>query len=149
MSNETLGPMRRIDKWIGKTIFHPPIISICQRLKVSQYFIHRTSWFAAALLIFKSNIENEPTLFSIIFCGLACVIFMLRAALTDDATPSTTTFYFRMFLIIVLPLVILREDVIAIIGQILMITAEYAATIINIPPTKNRSKNHKFKEAKI
>ena len=40
--------IRRLDIWLGKTLFHPPIILICQRTRQTQYAVHRALWFFSA-----------------------------------------------------------------------------------------------------
>src|SRR3546814_5005009 len=39
----------KIDQWIGKTLFVPPIIKLCQLTRQSQFAVSRLFWFIAAL----------------------------------------------------------------------------------------------------
>src|SRR3546814_13593761 len=38
----------KIDQWIGKTLFVPPIIKLCQLTRQSQFAVSRLFWFIAA-----------------------------------------------------------------------------------------------------
>ena len=38
----------KIDHWIGKTLFVPPIVKLCQLTRQSQFAVSRLFWFVAA-----------------------------------------------------------------------------------------------------
>ena len=39
----------RADAWVGKTLFIPPIIKLCQLTRQTQFAVSRLFWFIAAL----------------------------------------------------------------------------------------------------
>ena len=54
-----------IDQWIGKTLFVPPIIKLCQLTRQSQFAVSRLFWFIAAL----DGFYRAETLFGSILWG--------------------------------------------------------------------------------
>ncbi len=78
----------RIDLWIGKTLFVPPIIKLCQLTRQSQYAVSRLFWFIAAL----DGFYRADTLFSsILWCGMS-ILMMITA--TQRADSPTVSFMF-------------------------------------------------------
>lgn len=41
--------LTKIDYWIGKNLFVPPIVKLCQLTRQSQFAMSRLFWFIAAL----------------------------------------------------------------------------------------------------
>src|SRR5688500_3274705 len=50
----------KLDTWVGKTLFIPPIIRFCQATRQSQFAVSRFFWFVAAL----DGFYRAETLFS-------------------------------------------------------------------------------------
>lgn len=131
-----------IDTWIGKTLFVPPIVKLCQATRQSQYAISRLLWFLAAL----DQLRLASTLGGQIIAGLFSLFMMVTASLRADM-PAISMIWFR-FLAMTLLLLDLLHGVVA--GQwkgveiwILILFAEYAATIRTIPPADIRQKEAK------
>ena len=126
----------KIDHWIGRTLFVPPIIKLCQLTRQSQFAVSRLFWFIAAL----DGFYRADTLFSSILWGGVSVIMMVTA--TRRADSATESFrFFRM-----LGLLFLALDVVtaAATGEwagvefwVLVLIAEYASTIRNVPPIES------------
>ena len=125
----------KIDAWIGKTLFIPPIIKLCQLTRQTQFAVSRLFWFIAAL----DGFYRADTLFSSIFWGGMSVVMMITA--TKRADMPTASFMFLRLL----SLLFLVIDVIeaATTGKwagvefwVFVLIAEYAATVRTIPPTE-------------
>jgi hypothetical protein len=125
-----------IDHWIGKTLFVPPIIRLCQLTRQSQFAVARLFWFIAALDAFY----RAGTLFSSILWGFMSLCLMLTASLRADR-PTASSMFFRLLSICFL-LVDLAKS--ATTGKwagtefwIFVLIAEYAGTIRTLPPRKS------------
>ena len=125
----------KVDAWVGKTLFIPPIIKFCQLTRQTQFAVSRLFWFIAAL----DGFYRADTLFSSILWGGMSVVMMITATKRADS-PAASFMLFR-----ILSLLFLVIDVIeaATTGKwagvefwVLVLTAEYAATIRTIPPTE-------------
>lgn len=128
-----------IDRWIGKTLFVPPIIKLCQLTRQSQFAVSRLFWFIAAL----DGFYRAETLFSSILWGGMSVLMMITATQRAD-TPTASFMFFRLLGVVLLVLDLLKG---AITGEwagsefwIFVLIAEYAATIRTLPPREKRSR---------
>ena len=126
-------PFAKIDHWIGKTLFVPPIVKLCQLTKQSQFAVSRLFWFIAAL----DGFYRAETLFGSFLWGGISVVMLVSAGWRADA-PTSSFMFFRL-----LALAILVSDMVrgAVTGEwagfefwIFVLVAEYAAIIRNIPP---------------
>lgn len=127
----------KLDFWIGKTLFVPIIIRFCQITRQSQSAASRLFWFVAALDGFY---HADNIVSAVMYGGLSLV--MMFFAIRHAETPNRSMVWFRM-----LALAFLAMDVIAgltagkwagIEFWVLVLLAEYAATIETIPPTESR-----------
>ena len=123
----------QIDHWIGKTLFVPPIIKLCQLTRQSQFAVSRLFWFIAAL----DGFYRAETLFWSIVWATISVVMMVSAGRRADA-PAKSFMFFRL-----LAVTFLVFDVVAgaATGEwagvefwIFVLIAEYAAIIRTIPP---------------
>ena len=126
-----------IDRWIGKKLFVPPIIKLCQVTRQSQFAVSRLFWFIAAL---DGLYRAETLLGSILFGGVS-IVMMVTASLRADM-PTRSLIWFRM-----LALALLALDLVKAVGMgewsgvefwIFVLVAEYAATIRTIPPIEDK-----------
>lgn len=122
-----------LDEWVGRTLFIPLIIKLCQVTRQSQFAVSRLFWFIAAL----DGFYRADTLFSSILWGGMSVIMMITAASRADS-PTASFRFFRM-----LSLLFLALDLVAagVTGEwsgvefwLLVLIAEYASTIRTVPP---------------
>jgi hypothetical protein len=140
--------LRRIDAWIGKTLFVPIIIRICQRFKMTQYAFHRYCWFYACLhgLYFADDWIGK-----VIF-GIGAPVMCLMSAMFADVAISETR-WFRYFILLTAPWFVLPE---ALFGEnyekavytLVVLFAEYATTIKTIPPLEAKERAVKGKVAR-
>jgi hypothetical protein len=126
-------PFSTIDHWIGKTLFVPPIIKLCQLTRQSQFAVSRLFWFIAAL----DGFYRAETLFGSILWGLLSVLMMVSAAWRADR-PTPSFMAFRLLAVFALAVDLIKG---AGTGEwagfefwIFVLVAEYAAIIRNIPP---------------
>ncbi|MFP5456719.1 MAG: hypothetical protein ACLGHK_14660 [Alphaproteobacteria bacterium] len=129
-----------LDVWIGKTLFVPPIIKLCQMTRQSQYAVSRLFWFITAL----DQLRITTTLSSQIIAGLFSLFMMFTASFRADM-PAFSMRWFRM-----MALVLLMLDVGASLFSghwrgveiwLLVLFAEYAATITHVPPAEQKRKS--------
>lgn len=124
-----------VDNWIGKTLFVPPIIKLCQLTRQSQFAVARLFWFIAAL----DGFYRADTLFmSIIWAGLS--IYMMISAAGRADNPTVSFVFFRLLAIAMLILDLMKGVA---SGEwagcefwVFVLIAEYAATIRTIPPAQ-------------
>jgi hypothetical protein len=126
-----------IDVWVGKTLFVPPIIKLCQITRQSQYAVSRLFWFLTAL----DQLRIATSLTSQIIAGLFSLFMMVTASLRADIP----AFSMRWFRIVALVLLLLDIFSGVVSGEwkgveiwVLVLFAEYAATITNIPPAERK-----------
>lgn len=122
-----------IDHWIGKTLFVPPIIKLCQLTRQSQFAVSRLFWFIAAL----DGFYRADTLFMAVIWGGMSLFMMITAARRADS-PTTSFVFFRLlgiaFLIMDLFRGIATGEWAGTEFWLFVLIAEYAATIRTIPP---------------
>ena len=125
-----------IDHWIGKTLFVPPIIKLCQVTRQTQFAVSRLFWFIAAL----DGFYRADTLFSSILWGGMSVVMMITATQRADH-PTASFMFFRMLAVAFLALDLING---ALTGEwagsefwILVLIAEYASTIRTVPPRES------------
>lgn len=125
------------DVWIGKTLFVPPIIKFCQITKQSQFAASRLFWFVTAL----DQLRIATSLTSQIIAGLFSLFMMITASFRADM-PAFSMRWFRM-----MALGFLALDIVSSLMSgtwrgveiwVLVLFAEYAATIGTIPPAEDK-----------
>lgn len=129
----------RIDFWIGRTLFVPPIVKLCQLTRQSQFAVSRLFWFIAAL----DGFYRAETMFASVLFGLLSILMMFTASLRADM-PTQSTMWFRLVALALLILDIVRG---LSIGEwagiefwVFVLIAEYAATIRTVPPREAAKK---------
>lgn len=125
------------DIWVGKTLFVPPIIKLCQITRQSQYAVSRLLWFLVGL----DQLRIASSLTSQIIAGLFSLFMMLTASLRADM-PAFSMRWFRMMALLMLLLALFSSVVsrqwTGIEIWVLVLFAEYAATITNVPPADRK-----------
>lgn len=123
----------KIDQWVGKTLFVPPIIKLCQLTRQSQFAVSRLFWFITAL----DGFYHADTLFSSVLWGGMSVWMMITASQRADH-PTASFMFFRMLGVLFLALDLVKG---AVTGEwagsefwFLVLIAEYASTIRTVPP---------------
>ena len=137
----------KVDHWIGKTLFVPPIIKLCQLTRQSQFAVSRLFWFVAAL----DGFYRAETLFGSIIWGGLSVVMMVTAARRADS-PTVSFMFFRLLAVFLLALDLLKGaatgDWAGIEFWIFVLVAEYAAIIRTIPPKEAAKPAAKMSAAK-
>ena len=140
--------LAKVDAWVGKTLFLPPIIKFCQVTRQSQSACSRLFWFIAAL----DGFYRAQTMFSSILWGGTSIIMMFTAARRADA-PTQSFIGFRLLGIGLLVFGVVAG---AVNGKwadtefwLFVLIAEYAATIRTIPPqvSEQAQKDHVTRRA--
>ena len=125
----------KIDAWVGKTLFIPPIIRLCQVTRQSQFAVSRLFWFIAAL----DGFYQAETLFSSILWGGLSVLMMITATKRAD-DPTASFMIFRMlsvlFLIVDVVKAVSTGEWAGVEFWLFILVAEYAATIRTVPPSE-------------
>jgi hypothetical protein len=125
----------KVDAWVGKTFFIPPIIKLCQLTRQTQFAVSRLFWFIAAL----DGFYRAQTLFSSVLWGGMSVIMMITATKRADH-PAASFMFFRLLFLLFLILDLVNGFATGkwagVEFWVLVLTAEYAATIRTIPPTE-------------
>lgn len=136
-----------IDQWVGKTLFVPPIIKLCQLTRQSQFAVSRLFWFIAAL----DGFYRADTLMSSLIWGCLSIIMMFTASRRAD-TPTASFRFFRLLGLVLFALGLLKG---AASGDwagsefwAFVLVAEYAATIQTLPPKDASKIFHKAPVAK-
>ena len=126
-----------VDRWVGRTLFIPPIIKLCQVSGQSQFAVARLFWFIVAL----DQLRIAETLTGQIVAGIFSIIMMLSASLRADM-PAYSMRGFRIIAMILLALDVFHGvasgDWLGVEIWLLILFAEYAATIRTIPPREER-----------
>lgn len=135
-----------IDHWIGKTLFVPPIIKLCQLTRQSQFAVSRLFWFISAMDGFY---RADSLVSSVLFGGLS-LFMMVTASLRADM-PTYSSMWFRLLAIVFLALDLLKGattgDWPGIEFWIFVLVAEYASTIRTIPPLSLKKRGAKAAKA--
>ena len=123
----------KIDHWIGRTLFVPPIVKLCQLTGQSQFAVSRLFWFIAAL----DGLYRAETVFGMVVWGGMSVFMMVTAARRADH-PTISFLFFRLLAAFLLGLDLMRGVA---TGEwagaefwTFVLVAEYAAIIRTIPP---------------
>jgi hypothetical protein len=132
--------MKRIDLWLGKNLFQPPIILACQLTGMTQYAVHRYLWWAIIMFCVWSLSEGDHWLWKAvtIFMG---VCHTISAGLSPDRPIEGSKYWFRKLLIVLLALELAASAALLQFPSMMLVAmmfAEYALTIKTIPPRKTK-----------
>jgi hypothetical protein len=146
----------RFDHWLGKHMFVPIIIRICQRAKITQHRFAAYGWMVALFCLLA---ETPHGWFDWIMYGITVLIGMLAIAVTalmPDYPFQSNGVGFRMFvlaqflLLDLLPLLVFGWHTVhpnTLFAPIVLF-AEYAKTITTIPPLEAKEKKRAAKLAR-
>jgi len=138
--------LAKIDHWIGKTLFVPPIIKLCQLTRQSQFAISRMFWFIAAL----DGFYRAETLFGSLLWGGMSIVMMVSATRRADS-PTVSFMFFRLLAVFLLALDLVKgvatSEWAGFAFWIFVLVAEYAAIIRTIPSREATKSVTKVSEA--
>jgi hypothetical protein len=125
--------LTRVDFWIGRTLFVPPIVLLCQLTRQSQFAVSRLFWFIAAL----DGFYQSQTWVSLILFGSLSIFMMLTASLRADM-PTYSVLSVRILavgaLVVSAGVGVATGGWTGIEFWVFVLFAEYAATIRTLPP---------------
>ena len=126
--------LTEIDRWIGTTLFVPPVIKLCQLTRQSQYAIARLFWFIAALDAFY---RADTLILSLVWGGLSLVMMLSAARRANH--PVRSYVFFRMLAVVLLCFHLTTGVATGKSSSwefwLFVVIAAYAATIRTIPPS--------------
>lgn len=146
--------LRRLDVWLGKTLFHPIIIRICQAAKITQYRFCSYCWLIAFFLILARAPHTWQGWVVYTFIALLCVvqIWLIASApqtVQERAERRGEGIGWRIFFWICLLFDLLhyvwppKPLLSSIIGDVIILFGMYALTITTIPPLEDRKRADK------
>jgi hypothetical protein len=129
--------IRNIDSWIGKTLFHPIIIAVCQKLNWTQYQFSR---YISAIMMITIAMTCPVTIVRVA-AGFVAILAIRRAIVGNPHLAMPSSFKWRSFLWFLAGF-ILWAYIIGARNWLLMFSLvvaldlikEYALTIKTIPP---------------
>ena len=147
----------KIDTWVGKTLFVPIIIRICQKTGINQYYFHRICWALAWFIwLYRSD-----SIFLTVLCSFFAMFAIIGLALWPDSPKGVTSMRFLRMMWLVLLCLNLVDPVLhvmfgegirvhgsGIITNVSILFAEYAATIKTIPPLEDKVRVGRLAPAK-
>jgi len=144
--------VRRLDAWIGKRIMHPPIIWVCQRAGVTQFAVFRFLWWIVGL---QSLLMSNPTH---VLWRTFCIVFAIATTVSAAVWPDRPVkadrgglraWLWAWLLLDLLCCIALRKWSWGLTNLALALLAEYAATIVTIPPRKSEQMARRLKLARL
>lgn len=130
--------IRNIDSWIGKTLFHPIIIAICQMLDWTQYRFAAVVRFAAFAILFFLYRDYGTVV--ILYFGVMTFASMMLLAFAPEME-AKESFGFRLYFFGLTALILWAYAIEARNGLLPLIVMamggiirEYSLTIKTIPP---------------
>ena len=140
--------LHAIDAWIGKTLFHPPIILACQLLRQSQYAFSRAMWFF--VFVHSLWFDDHRSWAWTAMVGVFCIVQLIMAVRFPDA-PLPDHFGWRVFflalsLVNVANYATTGQGGVVLANGVMVLFAEYARTIRTIPPRETRQSRHAARE---
>ena len=122
-----------IDQWIGKTLFVPPIIKLCQVTRQSQFAVARLFWFIAAL---DGLYRAKTVVGAAIWAGMSVVMMVTASRRADSPTVSFRIFRLLGIMLLVMDLLrgVATREWAGAEFWVLVLVAEYASTIRTLPP---------------
>lgn len=141
--------MKRLDIWLGKNLFQPPIILLCQLTGMTQFAVHRYLWWAITLYLIWRLDSDDHWLWKtmLILVGVGQTI---GAGLSPDRELKGSDLLRRFFVLLGL-----LELITVMLGKPLsphmlaMLFAEYALTIKTIPPRKTKEAAVKSRRVEV
>lgn len=131
--------MNKLDLWLGKNLFQPPIILLCQLTGITQYAVHRYLWWAIMLYMIWRLDSDDHWLVK-----TALIIFGIFQTISAGLAPNRPLQdnpFLRRFMIVFTALNFVTAALLAKVPNLLllaMLFAEYALTIRTIPPRESK-----------
>lgn len=134
--------MKALDVWLGKTLFHPPIISLCHLTRQSQYAIYRALWFFAAC--HATYYARDIGWGWAIFLWIWVMISFIGAVVFPDMEAKSHGFirglYWFFLSVNALAFISTGDVGNSLFRDVMVLFAEYATTIKTLPPRRTKAK---------
>lgn len=144
--------LTRLDAWLGKTLFHPPIILVCQLTRQSQYAFYRAMWFFAACHATYYGLAEDRGWAWTVFMWFWVIFTMINATVYPDRPARSSGFFRLLFWFLFLTgaaFIPARGEITdGTVRALMVLFAEYAATIRTIPPREKREAKKRAQEAR-
>jgi len=147
--------IERLDTWVGKTLFIPPIIKFCQLTNMgANRFANYAAWIGVLCFLYGTMTQDVWTWFDwflIVGFGFISVVMTIRIGLFPDTEWRGSSMAIGRVLRVLFMVVIL----LAVVGVVtkglsslewqhayfvLALAADYAGMIDRIPPKRKRKK---------
>ena len=138
--------MENFDHFVGKTLFIPPIIKMCQTFGWSQY---RLGNYAVAIawltLLYSLKLDGWFNITLFVLGAIITILSIIRAALSPESKSSADSsgwrmVYFLLFGMDLFTAALAKEVDASLAFWFLLLTASYAFSIKQIPPREKKSK---------
>lgn len=142
--------LSRLDAWLGKTLFHPPIILACQLTRQTQYAMNRALWFFAACHA-TYYAQGESWVLVAFLWSWVLVTFIDATVRPGAPTRSFGVWRFIWWLLFasgIFTVYATGELTDGTVRALIILFAEYASTIKTIPPRRKRDRRASAKEAR-
>jgi hypothetical protein len=153
--------IHKFDLWLGKTMFIPIAIRLCQQFKISQYTLHTYLWLCVWFYWLSQGPHAAGGWLMFGVLSVMATIWVVISALAPDYTRRSLEFVrlmFVLFLLMDLPVFILGVTVskhfnmphvlVNDFKDWVIVLAEYALTISTIPPLEAKEKKRAAKLAR-
>ncbi|MFX4083693.1 hypothetical protein ACKU27_01170 [Sphingobium yanoikuyae] len=143
--------LSRLDAWLGKTLFHPPIILACQLTRQTQYAMNRALWFFVACHA-TYYAQGESWGFVAFLWSWVLVTFIDATVRPDAPTRSFGVWRFIWWLLFasgIFTVYATGKLTDGTVRALIILFAEYASTIKTIPPRRKREHRASAKEAPL
>lgn len=134
--------LQRLDKWIGKTLFIPLIIKICQKLRITQHCLaNHLSMVAMMILCF--HFGQYHWLFLVVLTILA-VCEIIIAVFDPNYVMQPSGYRTRMIATICVIVIVVSDclteewDFLLYAFYFCLVTADYAREIDTVPPAEEK-----------
>lgn len=148
--------IHRFDLWLGKRLFIPIAIRLCQLLRMSQYALHTYIWLA----VFFYNLSLGPQQFGWFWytlMALMMLVWVLIAGLAPESIRQSFTpirFMFVALFLMDFPLLVMMianhephlvQRAVQSFKDWTIVLAEYALCITHVPPLEKKAKKESAK----
>lgn len=139
--------MERIVKFLGKHLFFPVIIRICQWSRCNQYLFYRIMWTLAYLFIAAQNVERGSAWGMAFFIPafLMCAyVAWVKWDVPSRGSVGMTFFFLCLSVITIVIDVLTGGDPRNGMFNHFLVFGEFARLIQTIPPTETKKKEATF-----
>lgn len=134
----------RLDRWVGKHLFIPVIVRVCQRARITQYTFANHAKMIASLALVARGPKDIGTWIFVLLVIIAAVDVAISAVIPDYRAGGSG--FWRKFSLVFFPLSVVANPT-ALLRHLFWVAAlfsEYALTIDTIPPAEVKEPRRKL-----